>query len=243
MRLTIPKFSILFFLILSSLGNATEKSNKIADIEEASGVSYCRGTKTYVVANDEGSFYEISKEGKILARHKLGNYDLEGVVCQENELVFAVEKGALLIVDRETLETKYLKIRGKNFHITKKHGIEGIAKVGELYYLAIQAKKKKYAKILITRINNNYVDVIDTIKHDIIDTSGLDYYDENLYIISDKKDKLYIYNLKKNRMKKKSYNLPKFAQEGIAFDENGTILLADDNGAVFKYNKKELKLK
>jgi len=44
-------------------------------------------------------------------------------------------------------------------------------------------------------------------------------------------------------MKKKSYNLPEFAQEGIAFDGNGSLLLADDNGAVFKYTKKELKLK
>ena len=71
----------------------------------------------------------------------------------------------------------------------------------------------------------------------------MDYHNEKLYIISDKNDKLYIYNLKKKKMKKKSYNLPKFAQEGIAFDNNGSLLLADDDGAVFKYTKKELKLK
>ncbi|MCK5853625.1 MAG: SdiA-regulated domain-containing protein [Sulfurovaceae bacterium] len=243
--LTVLKFSILFFLLLSSFSNAEKISSKhkISNIEEASGVSYCTDTNTYMVANDEGSFYEISPEGKTLSRHKLGDYDLEGVVCQKEELIFAIEKGALLIVNRETLKTKYLKVKSKKFNLSKKAGIEGIAKVEELYYLAIQAKKKKDARILIVKITDNHAKVIDSIKHDILDTSGLDYHDEKLYIISDKNDKLYIYNLKKNKMKKKSYNLPKFAQEGIAFDNNGSLLLADDNGAVFKYTKEELKLK
>ncbi len=243
--------SISLLLLLSSfcwskMDNNTYNDNhkhKISKIAEASGLSYCKNTDTYMVANDEGSFYEITKEGKTIARHKLGDYDLEGVVCQEKEIIFAIEDGALLLVDRETLQTKYLKIKGKDFTPNKKSGIEGIAKVGELYYLAIQAKKKKDAKILIVKITQNYANIIDSIKHDILDTSGMDYYNENLYIISDKNDKLYIYNLKKGKMKKKSYNLPKFAQEGIAFDDNGTLLLADDNGAVFKYTKKYFKLK
>lgn len=250
----IALFSISLFLLLSSfcwgkMSNNKENENKhkykhkISKIAEASGVSYCEDTNTYMVANDEGSFYEISGEGKTIARHKLGDYDLEGVVCQEKKLIFAIEEGALLVVNRETLQTKYLKIKGKEFKPNKKSGIEGIAKVGELYYLAIQARKKKDAKILIVKITNNHAKIVDTIKHDIIDTSGMDYHDDKLYIISDKNDKLYIYNLKKNKMKKKSYNLPKFAQEGIAFDNNGSLLLADDDGAVFKYTKKELKLK
>ena len=242
----IKAISILLFLLLGSFaysGTKESDNHKISIIEEASGLSYCTDTNTYIVANDEGSFYEISPKGKIISRHKLGDFDLEGVVCQKDTLIFAVEKGALLIVDRETLESKYLKIKGNNFKFNKKSGIEGITKIEELYYLAIQAKKRKNAQILIVKITDNYAKIIDTIKHDIIDTSGLDYHDENLYIISDTNNKLYIYNLKKKKMKKKSYNLPEFAQEGIAFDGNGSLLLADDNGAVFKYTKKELKLK
>ena len=241
-----PNISILLFLLLSSFAYSGAKEitkHKISTIEEASGVSYCTDTNTYIVANDEGSFYEISQEGKTLSRHKLGDFDLEGVVCQKDELIFAIEKGALLIVNRKTLKTKYLKLKGKGFNLNKKSGIEGIAKVDKLYYLAVQAKKKKDAKILIVKRTDNYAKVIDIIKHEIIDTSGLDYHDEKLYIISDKNDRLYIYNLKKEKMKKKSYKLPKFAQEGIAFDDKGSVLLADDNGAVFKYSKEELKLK
>ena len=241
--------SISLLLLLSSFcwskmdNHKDNHKHKISKIAEASGLSYCNNTHTYMVANDEGSFYEITEEGKTIARHKLGDYDLEGVVCQEKELVFAIEDGALLLVDRETLQTNYLKIKGKDFKPSKKSGIEGIAKVGELYYLAVQAKKKKDAKILIVKITKNHAKIIDSIKHDILDTSGMDYHNENLYIISDKNDKLYIYNLKKGKMKKKSYNLPKFAQEGIAFDNNGNLLLADDDGAVFKYTEKYFKLK
>ena len=246
MKKTAPKISILLFLLLSSFAYSGAKEStkhKISTIEEASGASYCSDTNTYIIANDEGSFYEISQEGKILSRHKLGDFDLEGVVCQKDKLVFAVEKGALLMVDRETLESKYLKVKGRGFKFNKKLGIEGITKIEELYYLSIQAKKRKNAQILIVKATDNYAKIVDTIKHDILDTSGLDYHNENLYIISDKNDRIYIYNLKKSEMEDKSYKLPKFAQEGVAFDSNGTVILADDNGAVFKYTKKELKLK
>ncbi|RUM75450.1 MAG: hypothetical protein DSZ11_02220 [Sulfurovum sp.] len=111
----IKPISILLFLLLGAFaysGTKESDNHKISIIEEASGISYCTDTNTYIVANDEGSFYEISPKGKIISRHKLGDFDLEGVVCQKDTLIFAVEKGALLIVDRETLESKYLKIKG-----------------------------------------------------------------------------------------------------------------------------------
>jgi len=65
----------------------------------------------------------------------------------------------------------------------------------------------------------------------------MQYHDKKLYIISDKKDKLYIYNLKTNKILKK-IKLPKFAQEGITFDKKGFVYFSDDDGFVLKYKRK-----
>ena len=231
---------LLFLLTLTAC--SSENSHTIASIPEASGISYCKESNTLVVANDEGYFYELTTSGEILLKHKLGEYDLEGVVCQKEQFVFAIEKGEILVVSRDTLKKKRLKIKGQGFKLTKKNGIEGIAKVKDFYYLSIQEKKsKKDAKILVVKLGGSYVKVLKVIDSNIIDSSGMEYHNKKLYIVSDKKEKLYIYNLKKKKIIKK-IKLPKFAQEGITFDREGNIYFADDNGAVMRYSKKELGL-
>jgi nitrite reductase/ring-hydroxylating ferredoxin subunit len=232
---------LLSFSILSFTACNAQTNHKIASIPEASGISYCHNSNTLMVANDEGTFYEISPEGAILSKHKLGKYDLEGVVCEEDKIIFAVEDGALLEVNRKTLKTKLLKIKGQDFKFSKKAGIEGITKIKDLYYVSIQAKTEKDSKILVLKAGKNYAKVLETIEHGIIDSAGMQYHNKKLYIVSDKKDKLYLYNLKKNKIKKR-IKLPKFAQEGITFGVNKDIYFADDDGAVFKYTLKELGL-
>jgi len=225
--------------IIVTLTACSSEQHKIASIDEASGISYCQNSGTLMVANDEGSLYEITPKGEIVSRHKIGKYDLEGVVCEDKEVILAVEDGLLLKVDRKTFQTKELKIKGDGFKFDKKSGIEGIAKIGNLYYLAIQAKDKEKAKLLIVKAGTNYAKIKKIIKHGIIDSAGMEYHNKRLYIVSDKKDKLYIYNLKTNKVLKK-IKLDKFAQEGVSFDNSGNIFFADDNGAVFRYTTKEL---
>ena len=238
-QILLPLLTVSIFTITAC--NAESKSNKIASIPEASGISYCHNSHTLMVANDEGTFYEITPKGVIISKHKLGKYDLEGVVCEDDKIIFAVEDGALLQVNRKTLKTKFLKIKGQDFKFSKKSGIEGITKIKDLYYVSIQAKKEKDSKILVLKVGNSHAKVIKTIQHGIIDSSGMQYHDKKLYIVSDKKDKLYLYNIKKNKIKKK-IKLPKFAQEGITFGVNKDIYFADDDGGVFKYTLKELGL-
>jgi uncharacterized protein YjiK len=237
--------SLLFTPILFSLlacAKVPSDKHTIANIPEASGIDYCKNTKTLIVANDEGAFYEITSTGSVVTQHTLGKYDLEGVVCHEKEVVFAVEKGALLFVDRGTLESRELKLKGKKFKLSKKSGIEGLAYHDGVYYMSVQAKDKKDAKILVVKAGKNYVKIKDVIEHGIVDAAGLYYKDAKLYIVSDKKDKLYIYSLKHNKIIKK-IKLDKFAQEGITFDEDDNVYFADDDGTVKKYTHKEIGLR
>ena len=246
MKQTVQKLllSSFFLLTISACDAKDSNPTKIASIPEASGISYCQNTNTLVVANDEGSYYEINPQGAILSQHKLGKYDFEGVVCEEKAFIFAVEGGSILKVSRATSTIQELKIKGANApKIGKKHGIEGIAKIGSDYYLTIQSKKKKEKAIfIVVKLGANYAKVKEVIKHGIIDSAGMEWRDNKLYIVSDKKDKLYIYDLKHKKILKK-IKLPKFAQEGITFDNQGNVFLADDDGAVMKYSLKALGIK
>ncbi|HHD81784.1 MAG TPA: hypothetical protein ENK94_01160 [Campylobacterales bacterium] len=241
MNSKLTKLLPIIFISFLGCSHSEANSHVIAKVPEASGISFCEDSNSLMVANDEGSFYELSPKGDILAEHRLGKYDLEGVVCEKENIVFAEETGSLLIVNRKTLKVKELKLKGKSFKLSKKAGIEGIAKKGDLYYLSIQAKTKEDSKILVAKAGANHAKVVDVIEHGIIDSAGLQFRGKTLYIVSDKKDKLYLYNLKKGKIKKK-IKLDKFAQEGITFDNQNNIYFADDDGAVRKYSNKELKL-
>jgi len=241
------KFYFLAFIVLSFIGCAKPVGEKISKIPEASGVSYCENSNTLVVANDEGTYFEISLKGKILQKVKLGKYDLEGVVCEDEKMIFAIENKGILILDRKTGKKKKVIVdslyQGKRVSLfDKKGGIEGITKVGNLLYLAKQSKKKKKSFIAVVKLMPYPSHIVDIIEHRIADTAGLTYHDGYLYMVSDKKDLLIKYDLQEKKVLKK-ITLPTGAWEGIAFDSKGYIYLADDDdGQIFKYKKKALGL-
>ena len=225
---------------------ADPKGEEIVKIPEASGISYCSDSDTLIVVNDEGSYYEINKKGKILQKKKLGKYDLEGVVCEEDQLIFAREDKGVVIVDRKrgtkkkvTLDILY---HGKKLSLfDKKEGIEGITKSGNILYLSKQSKKKKGSFIAVVKLKPYPSRIIDVIKPQIADISGLDNHEGYLYMVSDKKDLLIKFDLEKKKIIQK-VKLPEGAWEGIAFDSKGNVYLADDDGRVVKYRKKHLGL-
>lgn len=231
---------VLGLFFTGCLDEKKAKNHIVAHIPEASGISYCADTDTFVVANDEGRFYEIDKSGKIINTALLGKYDLEGIVCDGDRFVFAIENAQILTVERKTLGQNLLPIEGLE-HLGKKNGIEGIAKVEDYFILSTQSKEKDDAFLIIITLKNNEVKIENKISSKIIDSSGLDYKDGKLYIVSDKKDKLYLYDMEKQTILKK-IDLPPFAIEGVALDNEGNIWFADDNGAILRYTHKELSL-
>ncbi len=244
-----PLHLIVLFSFLFLFGNCSQKEgeegledHKIASVPEASGISYCHNSDTLVVANDEGSFYEMTPDGHILRHYKLGAYDFEGVVCNPKNFMFAIEHGALLQVDRATLQMQHFTLEKKKvYKLTKKDGIEGIEKINGTYYVTLQHKKKKDAKMLRLKLGDSYIKVKEIIYHRVIDSSGLAWHNGTLYILSDTKEKLYLYDLKHQTILRK-IKLPHFAQEGVTFDDVGNIYFANDDGGIFKYSNKKLGL-
>lgn len=240
------RYYLLLSIVLLVTACANPEGKVIVKIPEASGISYCSSSDTLVVANDEGSYYEISRKGKILHKTKLGKYDLEGVVCEDEQMIFAIEDKGILIVDRKTGEKKKVLLgtfykRKKLTLYDKKSGIEGIAKVGNILYLSKQSNKKKKSFIAVVKLTPYPSRIVDVIEHHVSDTAGLTYYEGYLYMVSDKEDLLIKYDIDKKKSVQK-ITLDEGAWEGIAFDNKGFVYLADDDGRVLKYKKKALGL-
>ncbi len=243
---------VMFFIVIGCEG----KSNEIAKIPEASGICFSQKSKTLFVAHDEGKVFEIDKNGKILRERRLGKYDLEGVACDDikGELLFAVEgKDNILVVGQKNLKIRnYINIK-RVYHdkmILKKDrknkGLEGIAIVGDALFLSNQSdvflpKKNPSLLIKVEKSNKKKVTISKLFEHGHKDISGLTYHDKYLYMVSDTEDLLLKYSLDEKKVVFTA-KLPAFAQEGVAFDDEGYIYFADDNGAVLKYKKEKFGL-
>ena len=240
------KYLLILTFLLSSFSYAKSVGKVIAEIPEASGIAYCSNSDTLIVVNDEGSYYEIDTDGKILMRTKLGNYDLEGAVCEENEIFFAIEDKGILKVQRKRIKKDKIVLdttfNGKKLPLfNKKSGVEGIAKKDNIVYISKQSNKKKKSFIAVVQLAPTPSKIIDMIEHRISDTAGLDFHEGYLYMVSDKEDLIIKYDLDKKKSVQK-IKLKKGAWEGIAFDTKGSVYLADDDGRVVKYKKKALGL-
>ncbi len=226
----------------------------IAKIPEASGICYAPKSDSLFVANDEGTIYQIDRDGKILQKKRVGQYDLEGVACsKDGKELFLVdeESNSIVVLNQKTLKIKRIigvkkKYRGIKIFKSGKHGIEGITIDGSDIYLSNQSSKKwpKNHSSVIAKLKSRdkkKLAIDNIIDHGFIDVAGLDIYKGNLYMVSDKQDLLIKYSLKKDKVIW-SKKLPQFAQEGIAFDNRGFVYFADDDGAVLKYRVEEFGL-
>ena len=234
---------------------STLNAKTIVKIPEASGICYVQDLKQLIVVNDEGWIYRVTKDGEILEKKLLGDYDLEGIAYDDisNKLYLADEsKNSILVLNIKNFKiVKKIKIKKKYKDISilkksKNSGIEAIAiKDGEIY-LSNQSLKKwpnKNPSVVfkIGKIKNNKAKIVKIYNHGYVDIAGLTFHKNHLYMTSDKKNLLIKYDLKNNKTIKK-IKLKKSAQEGICFDDKNNIYIADDKGNILKYKAKSLGL-
>jgi len=243
------KLCILFLTLFFT--SCSHSDNVLVHIPEASGICYAKNTNSLFVANDEGTVFEISTDGKIIRKKRLGHYDLEGVACdsEKSKLYFAVE-GAdnILIVNQKTLTIQQeINIKRKFKKVTvlkkdKKSGLEGITITPNGIYLSNQSNKK-WPKddcsvvIRVDKIKKKKTAIKKIIDHGFQDISGLSFHNGYLYMVSDEQNILIKYDLE-NKKTISTKNLQNMAYEGVTFDDSDSIYFADDNGRVLKYNSK-----
>lgn len=225
-------FALLFFI--SCTPNGSMKT--LVNIPEASWICYFEKNDSFFVASDEGSVYEISKKGKILQKNKLWKYDLEWIMCENNKLyVLEEESGNLLELKPKDLSLikiikNNLSKKDRKKYFDADSGAEWLTSDGKNIYISTQHKKNNLLEFTLKDDELILKKVFDI---EMDDLSGLTFHKKDLYILSDKHDVIWIYDIKTEKVIKK-IPLPKGNWEGIVFDNKGDIYLADDAGRVVK---------
>jgi len=249
-------FLSILLLVLAACGKSDNlKKHIIASIPEASGICFHPESKTLFAVSDRGIVYQLSTEGKILQKHHIGDYDLEGITYDvKNHLLLAIAEGKdniLLINPKDLKLQKEVSVKRsfldqKILLKDKKNGLEGITTDDKgTIFISNQSAHKyphKDPSVIVVLNNNDLrlhkIPIRALIDPQKIDIAGLAYKENNLYMVSDTKNRLYRYNLKKKKIDLEK-KLPKFAQEGIAFDRSGYIYFANDKGSILKYKAKK----
>jgi len=192
----------------------------------------------FYVVSDEWEIQKINSSLKKLEYFKFEeNYDFEAIVCDENNNnLLAVDEKSWNIYKIEMIRDGFspLKITKKykiNWYKLNKKWIEWFAKISQNKYIISTQEKKN--NLLVLEFKDEKFKIIKKIDFPYKDLSGLEYFNKKLYIISDKNNKIFIYDLEKE----KTINIIQLqdgAWEWISFDKNWNMLLADDDGRIVK---------
>ena len=240
-------FTLIIIIVNLFMVGCSKKNEVIANIPEASGICYSKTLNSLFVANDEGTIFEISKNGKILRKNYLGDFDLEGVVCDDakQQLLFAVEgDDNIIIVDQINLTIKdkiVVKSYFQNRKILKKgnnKGLEGITMddKGNIY-VSNQSYKflPKKDPSVILKVNKKG-EILELYDIGFSDMAGITFHNDLFYIVSDDENLLIIYDLTIKKIIETIKLGSDRAQEGTCFDDKDAMYIADDNGYIIKEN-------
>ncbi len=210
--------------------------------KDSSGLAYCPATKTFFIADDEGTVFEITPQGEAVRKIPLeGFLDVEGISYIGGSTFALIEEG-LGHLDLVTIDstTQALNIRdAKTYNIElnlDNNGLEGMAysKEEDVFYLAKQKKPRK-----IYRVKLGSSKPVITIPFDAEWLPVRDISD--LYLNSKISPHLIVLSSKSNRIlevdQKTGRTLSSFSlllhiylqkPEGLTFDEEGRMYIVTE---------------
>ena len=226
----------------------------VPGVREPSGIVFSPTRGTLFVVGDEGSLVEVSKNGKVVAKIPTGgNLEDVAVHSPSGRLVMLSEKkGELVVLDPATGK-KTGKFRLDDAAllgetgVDKNQGFEGVAfrkeeghPGGGVFYLVHQrapamlialafdplaASGSIGAESLISRSTVPNRDDLTAVTYD----AALD----RLFVIADSKDRLVM--LSRDGEEEAEIVLPGAQQEGLAFDSEGNLWIADDRAGLLVF--------
>jgi len=226
---------------------------------EPSGIVYHGGRDTLFVVSDEGWLCEVTKDGELIKNEFIRHADFEGVTynpatgllylaVEGEEKILEVNPDSFSVLREYTINRTF---EGETVLATGGQGIEAITFVpdpghpeGGTFFVANQnftlddpddlsAIFEIYVP-LISSQESAEVDILQYFSIGVVDMSGLYYNSSNthLYVISDTENMMY--EITKLGVVVNSFSLIGNDQEGITFDDENFMYIAQDSGGVIK---------
>lgn len=234
------------------------------EIDEPSGVCYTPDTNTLFVVSDEGRLYEMGTDGVVYRWGYLDGFDTEDVCIEGRSLLVAAEGvDEVLVIDRTTLKvvTEIPIERSPNgdnyLYEDDEYGIEGIVLVNGRIFLTNQSdyimpgcvltgqpppRVEDPSMLFSIEVASDsslaWIRSIDFFEH--TDLAAVAYHDSLFYLISDDEDLLLEFDQEKGEVVV-AYELFGEEQEGLAFDDEGNMYVADESVGIMKMNLTQFK--
>lgn len=182
--------------------------------------------------------------------------DYEGIALDSDNNVYVAEEGKdnIILLDKNfERKTKYnlnRRFNGKKVIKNKIYkdggGLESLTfykkNNNKLYFFTTNQSSKLSGKdrsaILLIEINkiNKDTKIVSYFPVNTVDLSAVTFTNNNLYVVSDTTNQLFVFNIKNNTLKlKKRYYLKGKDQEGIAFDNDNMYIAEDSTGDIVVY--------
>ncbi len=226
---------------------------------EPSGLCYHKARGTLFVVGDNGDVCEMQTDGSMLHERHIGSHDLEGITHDPaTGLLYAAVEGEDKVLelhpDSLGVRREFQLPREFEGHTIMKSGGNGIEAItfapdpehpqGGTFYVTNQVFALDVADdrsaIIHTELplrSGEVVTILDVFEPGIIDLSGL-HYDAatgHLFMIGDVANAIAEYGPGYELIG--AWAFPGDNQEGITFDDDGYLYIAQDSGGILKYRR------
>jgi len=213
---------VFFFLPSSKTPTLRSTGYTTLKIGEPSGICIT-DNKQYFVVSDDGYFYEIDTNGKVLRSEMLG-MDLEDACAVGNNLYVMDESlRRVYVLDAQTWKLK--ATHTINYNGGRNLGFESITYIPEKKHFIIITEKQP---ILLMETDENFNVLNEVEIKDISDISSATYYNQKLWLLSDEDHTVFKVSPDDFSVEKK-WNIPIYNPEGICFDNDGTMRIVSDD--------------
>lgn len=193
-------------------------------IEEPSDLCFSEtGTSLFVVSDRQGLF-EIDLNGEIIHSYLSKEYDLEAVCLWSKDTIVAADENNNDLLFFSTKPLSFIGRKPTNIDSKTNSGLEAICRLEENHTVLFQEKKPVKAFFL-----NDDFQITNSIKvAGISDISGVCYFKDYLWILSDEDASIYRANTKLSEIRK-ICKLPFSGAEGIAISSRGDLYIVSDS--------------
>lgn len=232
-------FILLAINCMAQKATNLKPTNWIAtEIPEPSDLCFDSKSGNFFVVSDDGILFETDKEGKIIRKVKENDADFEAVYVDENN-VYAVNERhrKIYVYNRVSLQkTKTITVP---FGGGRNRAYEALTfnKTKNNFILVVE---KDPITLLELDVNFNIINEIDLSKI-ARDISAAAFHNGHLWLLSDEDRSVLKLNATSYQVVEK-WELPIINLEGLAFDNDGNLLIAcDDMQRIYYFNNPENK--
>lgn len=209
---------------------------KVIDIPEPSDICLHPNSQSFFIVSDDGFLFETDLQGNILRKSSYKGLDSEAVHADEN-YVYVVEEFTrkIVVLDIQNLETvrtvhhPYAGGRNKGYEAFTFNAAKDV-------FVLLTEKEPIYLFELDKNLNK-----VNTINFNHIarDISAATYFENHIWLLSDEDRTVFKLN-PTNYEVINQWSIPVVNPEGIAFKENGTmVILSDDMERMYFFNHPE----